>query len=1516
MNDNMKKLLTTLSVLMIVVFGHTILNGQCEVIQGEITTSTGDTTLRICAGDGISDAFEVSLTGNVGQSRWIITDPQGVILGLPDGPPFDLEGAGTGVCLVWHMSFMDTLTGVEVGANANNIMGCFALSNPITVTRTGVKGGIISLTDSSSQITICAGDGLSDAFEVLLSDTEGPLSAWVITDPDGKILGLPNAPPFDLEGAGEGTCLIWHLQYEEGLSGLDLGLNVDNLTGCYSFSNAITVHRIASDTINGGTISTSMGDTLSICAGDGISDAFDVDITGASGASGWIITDPDGKILGIPPGPPFDLEEAGEGTCLIWHMSFIEGLSGLEVGNHVNDIQGCYVFSNSIVVQRTGVNGGDLTTESGLVELTICAGDGRSDAFGIELTNQQGSQSGWIITDPEGNILGLPDAPPFDLEEAGEGTCLIWHISFSDTITGMEIGLNAGSITGCHDLSNPITVNRVSDTSLVGGQLSLMNGDTTITICAGDGVSDSFEVTLSGESGANSGWVITDPQGNILGVPTAPPFDLEGAGSGVCLIWHIASASGLTGVAEGNHVSDIQGCYALSNAITVIRHGVNGGELATADGDTVVTICAGDSISDAFEIMLTDTVGTHSAWVITDPQGEILGLPGGPPFDLEGAGEGTCLIWHISYNDTLSGLEIGLNADSIEGCYDLSNPITVTRVGADGIDGGILMTQDSSTELTICAGDGLSDAFEVLLSDTSGPNSGWVITDPDGNILGVPAGPPFDLEDAGTGICLVWHISYVDGFSGVEVGNNTSNLQGCYDLSNPITVTRNGVSGGTLTTTDDTTEITICAGDGTSDAFEVNLNGHEGSNSGWVITDPEGNILGLPAGPPFDLEGAGTGVCLIWHISSHGDLTGLEIGANANEIQGCYALSNAITVIRHGVSGGTLTTADSTTEVTICAGDGESDAFEVYISGHEGDSSDWVITDPDGNILGLPTGPPFDLEGAGTGVCLIWHLSYNGSLTGVEVGANTEEIQGCYSLSNPITVTRNGVSGGSLTTEDGFTALTICAGDGESDAFSVHLEGNEGNRSGWVITDPDGNILGVPEGPPFDLEGAGEGICYVWHLSYNGELNGVEVGDNTANIEGCFALSNPIIATRKTGIECPGKGQFQLENGMIEANENWQTITLKNTYSSMVVVASVHLKKKQQKPVVTRIRNAEGNSFEIRLQNPGGSVYDNYEVSYLVVEEGIYNESEHGVKMEAKKYDTEVTAGRFYWQTETRSYENTYMHPIVLGQVMTYNDTRWSQFWASRIGIRNLAPTATSFAAGKHVGEDYAFQRENESIGVIIVEEGAYRMDEKVLHAGKGRAIVQGVQNNPQGTRYDTRLDQVDNAVLSSAGMRSRDGGIPVFLGDQPFADGELRVAIDEDQLRDKERRHFSERLAFIAFGEGLQFPKKKSYHIAGSKLEGNNSTVLSKIHNSQLAVFPNPASDHINVQFDHSATGEGKVVIVDMIGKTLSVRSIDLIKGVNQIEVSTSDLPEGMYTLRVVRKGQSDLQTKLSIIN
>jgi len=214
------------------------------------------------------------------------------------------------------------------------------------------------------------------------------------------------------------------------------------------------------------------------------------------------------------------------------------------------------------------------------------------------------------------------------------------------------------------------------------------------------------------------------------------------------------------------------------------------------------------------------------------------------------------------------------------------------------------------------------------------------------------------------------------------------------------------VDGGTLTGG----PYTFCIGDGEPDyATGITLSGDDGDFSGWVVTDEDGNVLGLPADiEGVDFDTAGSGTCLIWNIS-YDNVTGLYQGANADDFDGCYDLSNPIEVVRIvcepgcEAEGGTLTGGP----FTFCVGDGTPDyVSDITLSGNSGDNTAWVITDENGEILGLPSMPGVvDFDGAGTGVCLIWSVSFD-ELVGAYVGANANDLTGCFDLSNSITVNR------------------------------------------------------------------------------------------------------------------------------------------------------------------------------------------------------------------------------------------------------------------------------------------------------------------------------------------------------------------------------------------------------------------------------------------------------------------------------------------------------------------------------
>lgn len=348
---------------------------------------------------------------------------------------------------------------------------------------------------------------------------------------------------------------------------------------------------------------------------------------------------------------------------------------------------------------------------------------------------------------------------------------------------------------------------------------------------------------------------------------------------------------------------------------------------------------------------------------------------------------------------TLSLLLTACNND------DDNNTIVIVETEAGNLTGG---------PFTFIV-DGAPDFVSGISTDPNavGTNRTFVVTDDQGNILGLPptieALEGVDFDEAGTGVCLIWYLRFEDGLVGAEVGANTNDLEGNFDLSNSITVNRLGApNAGTLTGG----PFTFCV-DGTPDMVTGVMTDPNavGSLRSFIVTDDQGNILGLPptleALEGVDFDGAGAGVCLIWYLRYEEGLQGLMMGANANNLMGTFSLSNAITVTRNQPNGGTINGGPFNFVI-----DGMPDMVSgITLDGTQtGTNSTWVVTDDQGNILGLP--PTLEaLEGvnfddAGTGVCLIWYLRFEDGLMGAAVGQNANNLSGCFSLSNSITVNR------------------------------------------------------------------------------------------------------------------------------------------------------------------------------------------------------------------------------------------------------------------------------------------------------------------------------------------------------------------------------------------------------------------------------------------------------------------------------------------------------------------------------
>ncbi len=272
---------------------------------------------------------------------------------------------------------------------------------------------------------------------------------------------------------------------------------------------------------------------------------------------------------------------------------------------------------------------------------------------------------------------------------------------------------------------------------------------------------------------------------------------------------------------------------------------------------------------------------------------------------------------------------------------------------------------------------------------------------------------------------------------------------------------------------------------------------------------------------------------------------------------------------------------------------------------------------------------------------------------------------------------------------------------------------------------------------------------------------------------------------------------------------SWVNVPIANALTTPVVSCTYNLPSISDPPATVRLRNVGPTGFELRVQQfeTSNSVTAS-DVHCVVAETGAHTLAD-GRAFEAGTVSSSGVNGRAVgWGNAAQVRIDTLMGtsfatPVVLGSVMSFNDTRASVFWTNNGSNRGAPPTGSAIWIGKHIGQING-TRNTETLSYIVVEAGTGTANGASYAASLGADSVAGTANNPPYT-YSFSGD-ADVGVAQQAAEDGGDGGWAVLYGNEPLPNGLIQLAIEEETVaRDMSRTHTQEQVFTLIADRGTQ---------------------------------------------------------------------------------------------------------------
>jgi hypothetical protein len=287
-----------------------------------------------------------------------------------------------------------------------------------------------------------------------------------------------------------------------------------------------------------------------------------------------------------------------------------------------------------------------------------------------------------------------------------------------------------------------------------------------------------------------------------------------------------------------------------------------------------------------------------------------------------------------------------------------------------------------------------------------------------------------------------------------------------------------------------------------------------------------------------------------------------------------------------------------------------------------------------------------------------------------------------------------------------------------------------------------------------------------------------------------------------------------LVNGIVEGVVNsWQKVfypEANTSYDSTVVVCSP-VYGQNQGPVMSMIRNVTNESFEVCVVSADDD--ENVEpttITYFAHPDGTwrYPWDWHVHSLAAVKPADQVSTLNDMVPTNFGAW---YPNPVVYGTVEVSPEApaKFQSFYSHGVHP-DLPAKAWNEFYGSHAGSDTS-GRLPADVHLIMFVEGTYLVGGQYLEIKTTPPIVRGIEEG--GTFLNLGKEVIDNAIISSSGLRGNELTFPVLMNQQLGVpnDGLFHVAIDKDTFTTPTRSTVEERVGLAIFSKTPSMPKFSS---------------------------------------------------------------------------------------------------------